>query len=309
MTDHDITIGDSAKLLLTLDDDSVDVIITDPPYSDHTHSKQRRGATGYEEQRSGASRARISRTRDLGFDAITATQRVHCAVQFARIAKRWTLLFTDDRGIHAWTQALIDAGLEWIRTPVWEKLGSTPQFTGDRPAQGVEFMLLFHRPGRKVWNGGGKVGTYRHAIVLNRHGEERFHTTQKPLPLMVDLVRDFSNYGETILDPFAGSGTTAVAAKMWGRNSINFEIDANYAATALDRVAGAVEDTRASWKNRREIKQDGLIGDGFKAVRDLVRCSFCGTPTPVASMITGADGAQHCVCCDDMIQRGRLKDV
>ena len=77
-----------------------------------------------------------------------------------------------------------------------------------------------------VWNGGGKRGIYSvpTAIDRDRSGlDARIHTTQKPLALMQALVRDFTDEGETILDPFAGSGTTLYAAARLGRKSIGWD--------------------------------------------------------------------------------------
>lgn len=218
--------------------DSVDVVITDPPYDEHTHKSGRRGSSslhaGYREAQTSA-RAAISRTRSLGFDAMNTTQMDAAAVQFARVARRWSLVFCTVEmvgdsaadGGHGWRAAGERAGLEYVRTAVWHKLNAAPQFTGDRPSQAVEAIVCFHRPGRKRWNGGGKHGYYAHPIVLNRGGSsERLHTTQKPLSLMCELVEDFAEPGELVLDAYAGSGTTLLAAKQLGRRSTGFELAA-----------------------------------------------------------------------------------
>jgi DNA modification methylase len=51
------------------------------------------------------------------------------------------------------------------------------------------------------------------------------------------LVRMFSFVGDTVLDPFLGSGTTSVAAAMWGRNSIGVEVEAKYFEYSEQRIA------------------------------------------------------------------------
>ena len=50
------------------------------------------------------------------------------------------------------------------------------------------------------------------------------------------LLRMFSFVGDTVLDPFLGSGTTTVAAAKWGRNSAGFEVDSQYFDAALKRI-------------------------------------------------------------------------
>ena len=66
---------------------------------------------------------------------------------------------------------------------------------------------------------------------------EQAHMGGKPKELMIALVRDYSREGETILDPFAGSGTTAVAAKLNGRKCILIERDEKYCEVAAKRLA------------------------------------------------------------------------
>jgi modification methylase len=62
------------------------------------------------------------------------------------------------------------------------------------------------------------------------------HPAPYPLELAERLVRMFSFVGDTVFDPFLGTGTTIVAAAKWGRNSIGYEIDAHYFNLALGRI-------------------------------------------------------------------------
>jgi site-specific DNA-methyltransferase (adenine-specific) len=70
------------------------------------------------------------------------------------------------------------------------------------------------------------------------------HPTQKPLALMRALVADFSDEGERILDPFAGSGSTAVACKELGRRFVGWELSPVYHAAAAGRINRACEQLR-----------------------------------------------------------------
>jgi adenine-specific DNA-methyltransferase len=65
------------------------------------------------------------------------------------------------------------------------------------------------------------------------------HPTQKPVMAMVPLILAFSRMRDIVLDPFVGSGTTAVAAKQLGRRYIGIEIDPTYAQQADERVKQA----------------------------------------------------------------------
>ena len=62
------------------------------------------------------------------------------------------------------------------------------------------------------------------------------HPTQKPLNLFTDLIGKFSQEGETVLDPYMGSGTTLVAARQLSRRAIGIEIEKKYCDIAIDRL-------------------------------------------------------------------------
>jgi adenine-specific DNA-methyltransferase len=65
----------------------------------------------------------------------------------------------------------------------------------------------------------------------------KLHPTQKPISVLLPLVETFSSPGGTVLDPFAGSGSSLLAAKMLGRSYIGIELDAKYHAIAARRLA------------------------------------------------------------------------
>ena len=64
----------------------------------------------------------------------------------------------------------------------------------------------------------------------------KLHPTQKPVSVLIPLVEAFSAHGELVLDPFAGSGSTLIAAKALGRRYLGIEIDAGYHAAAIRRL-------------------------------------------------------------------------
>jgi len=69
------------------------------------------------------------------------------------------------------------------------------------------------------------------------HPERADHPTQKPLEIVERMVKVSCPVGGTILDPFMGSGTTAVAAKRWGRNFVGFELNSEYCDIIANRLA------------------------------------------------------------------------
>jgi DNA modification methylase len=111
----------------------------------------------------------------------------------------------------------------------------------------IEFILMQRKPGgyrrpqdsarilsvisakdyqtwfQQIWNGVTGAST-------------KDHPAPYPLELAERLVRMFSFVGDTVVDPFMGTGTTALAASKWGRNSVNFEIDGDYLSFAAKRL-------------------------------------------------------------------------
>lgn len=220
---------------------TVDCVITDPPYSRHVHGAARSGRIVSANDRGGKFGADVRRNVDLGFSHLTPELRLFCAEQFERLASRWVLVFSDVESDHLWRDDLEACGLDYVRTGAWIKIGSTPQFSGDRPATGFEAITICHPKGRKQWNGGGKHAVWTCPIVLDRgRTGARLHTTQKPLELMETLVSLFSNAGETVLDPFMGSGTTGAACIQLGRKFIGIERDEKYFEIACRRIEQAV---------------------------------------------------------------------
>ena len=198
-----------------------DHCITDPPYEPDAHTRMRRTRATLE------GRAPYA---PVDFAPITERQRR----LLAGLRCQWLLVFCQAEAI-ARFQALL--GPKYKRPLLWVKPDSTPQFTGDRPAMGYESLIAaWCQPGRSQWQAGGKRGVYVHGI---HDGEPRLHPTQKPLPLMRELLRDFTTPGQVILDPFMGLGTTGKACLAEQRRFVGIERAPATFAQACDRLAAA----------------------------------------------------------------------
>jgi site-specific DNA-methyltransferase (adenine-specific) len=233
-------LGDCLEVMATLD--KVDHVITDPPYEAEAHSLQRRVAVGVAQggkargKRAGWNKADKVVVAPLDFPAIGPAERDACAVQFGRLAIRWSLVFCQAEAVAVWRDALTAGGMSFRRAAVWVKPDAQPQLSGDRPGMGYESIVCAHAPGRSAWNGGGRVGVFTHCKNDHVLGTTGSHPTQKPRALMVELVEHFTDPGETILDAFAGSGTTGVACLRLGRRFIGIEKDPKYFALACERL-------------------------------------------------------------------------
>ena len=209
-----VVCGERDEVLASLGDAAVDVTITDPPYNERTHGGARTESRG------------VVFAPGINFAPVSSFDFVG---EMLRASSRWVLAFCAFEHFAAYEHA---AGAAWVRAGAWHKPSSLPQQTGDRPGTCLEGIAIMHRAGRKRWNGGGYPAMWSHVP----HIKERTHPTQKPLSLMRELVRLFSDPGEVILDPHAGSGTTGVAALLEGRSVILVERNPTHAATCIARM-------------------------------------------------------------------------
>lgn len=244
----EIVHGDCAEILSTMAPTSVDHVITDPPYGENVHGQQRRMLRGAgaghtaRTHRGADGRGRgLVGPADLGFEALTLELRRSCGAAFARLTRRWVLVFADMEGQGGWQADLQRAGARHVRFGVWWKIAAQPQLSGDRPASACEAVEISHARGERMrWNGGGLPGRWGptpYPIETDRNATgARVHTTQKPLALMLELVGLFTDPGDLVLDPFCGSGTTGVACIRLGRRFLGIEKDAKYAAIARERL-------------------------------------------------------------------------
>lgn len=202
-----------------------DVMITDPPYSDEVHANA-----------VSCSDVRGARKRNLGFEPLSAEGREQINRWAGRV-KRWSVIFSDVESSH------MLRGGQYIRTVPWVRW-SMPQLTGDRPAQGFEHVVCLHNNytrGPKHWNGPGSLTHWEEVPRLDHRcmrGEEK-HRAEKPIDLCLDLVSWFSDFGETVFDPYAGSGAIGYACALLGRAYVGLERDPLWVARANARLVGA----------------------------------------------------------------------
>lgn len=123
---------------------------------------------------------------------------------------------------------------------VWFKTNAVPTYW-NKYLTDKEYCLYFRKGGhcrpqsyedaRTVWTG-----------PINKKDKDRWHhPTIKPLDLIRRMIRNSSVPGQVVLDPYMGSGTTAVAALLEGRRYIGFEMNAGYCKTAEERIAEALQ--------------------------------------------------------------------
>lgn len=218
-----------------------DHVITDPPYEAEAHGSGRRLLGRTAELKD--ARVREIEVAPLDFGAMTDELRTHLCAWAAESCSGWLLAFCQAEAVATWRTAMEAGGAKWRRAMVWVKPDSSPQLSGDRPAQGFESIAAaWCGDGPSRWNGGGKRGVFtygKHDPGMGHGGGANEHPTQKPRLLMAELVSLFTSPGELIADPFMGSGTTGVAAIQSGRAFVGIERDPRYFDIACRRISEA----------------------------------------------------------------------
>jgi len=208
-----VTCGDCLEVLPTLADGCVDHVITDPPYTDRVSRGARTGSM---------------HDNFITFGGVDGLEP-RIAQHATRLARRWSIVWCAFEQLGTYASAVGD---RWVRSGVWRKPNATPQFTGDRPAMCGEACAIMHSAGRKRWNGHGRPAFWQYPTETERNG----HPTPKPIGLMLELVSDFTDPDDLIIDPFAGSGTTGVAALRIGRRVILIEREQRWADLCRERL-------------------------------------------------------------------------
>lgn len=228
--------GDAMQLLRTLESNSHDALITDPPYSSGgLHMGQRQAEPGTKYMQGGTL---VRHAEFSGDNRDQRSQTLWCTLwllECFRILREGSpvCLFTDWRQLPMTTDALQAAGFTWRGVAVWDKTeGVRPQL-GRFRAQ-AEYV---------VWGSKGRMPLNRPVPVLPGVFREpvrradKFHMTGKPTDLMRQVVK-ICEPGGRILDPFAGSGTTLVAAQLEGFSWSGIELTEHYHQVARQRLQG-----------------------------------------------------------------------
>ena len=259
-TTHCLNLGD-ARSMTAFATESVQLVLTSPPYWTLKEYRAVDGQLGhvvdYDEFLSS-----LDQVWKQCFDALVPGGRLICVVGDVCLSRRKNNGRHTVVPLHASIQEHCRViGFDNLAPIIWNKIANAVYevegaggFLG-KPYEpnaviknDIEFILMQRKPGgyrtpdlaarilsviseqnhrqwfQQIWNGLPGAST-------------KLHPAPYPLELAERLVRMFSFVGDTVLDPFAGTGTTSVAAALWGRNSIGFEIDETYLAHAATRFS------------------------------------------------------------------------
>ena len=237
--------GDSFALLRELPDGSADAIVTDPPYSSGGFTRADR--VNFRTDEKYTVHQHQGKRPDFAGDNMDQRAWQSWCYEWLAEARRtakvggYLLVFSDWRQLPALTDAIQWAGWVWRGVLTWDKTEAAKGPHLGYFGYQCEFVAwatngpCLPKPALAEGGEGRMPGCFRKAVAA----ADKHHQTGKPTDVMRWLVRCCPP-GGLIVDPFAGSGTTAVAAAHEGRRCLAIEREAPYVAIARQRVAGAL---------------------------------------------------------------------
>lgn len=264
-TKHVLHLGNSTQLKFA-DPGTVHLAVTSPPYWTLKRYREEKGQLGHVEDYDEFLELLDSVWRKV-LEALVPGGRLICVVGDVCLSRR------KNRGEHTCVplhssiqERCRRIGFSNLAPIIWHKIANaTYEVDGNSRFLGkpyepngvikndIEYILMLRKPGG--YRRPGKAARLLSTISDANHkrwfqqiwhdvtGEStRQHPAPYPLELATRLVRMFSFAGDTVLDPFMGTGTTNLAAANWGRNSIGIELDQHYCAMAERRLRNAAQD-------------------------------------------------------------------
>lgn len=234
--------GNCISEMKKIEDAKIDLIITDPPYNLGNFMKNR--DTNLVKMRDNYFGA-------AGWDDLEFEEWEQCMDQFfaesVRVLKRGgaMIVFMAIIKVESLIRLAEKHGLYYKTTGIWHKKNPMPRNMNLHFVNSTESWVYFtYKTRTSTFNNNGRmlhdfIETSVAPMSEKKYGK---HPTQKPEQLISHFVRTLSNEGDTVLDPFMGSGTAAVVCKKENRNFIGIELNPQYVEIALNRI-GELDET------------------------------------------------------------------
>lgn len=217
---------DCLEVLKQIQDESIDLIVTDPPYP--TTSRGNAGNSGGMLQKDINKKGMVFKHNSIDCSVY--------APEFYRVLKDGShcYVMTNHINLIHMLNTFKENGFHFIKSLIWDK-GN--KIMGQYYMSQFEYILFFRKgKGKKI----NKCGTSDILSVPNKKLKgvdgKNLHDTEKPVDLMKILIENSSLEGQIVLEPFAGIGGTCIAASMLNRKYIGCELDENYFKIAQQRI-------------------------------------------------------------------------
>ena len=219
---------DILKLLPNIEDNSIDLIVTDPPYK--TTSRGNAGNSGGMLQKEINKKGQVFNHNDINIKDY--------ASDLFRILKDGShcYIMTNHVNLIEILNEMTNVGFHFIKSLVWDK-GN--KIMGQYYMSQFEYILFFRKgKGIKINN----CGTSDILSIQNKKtkGEDgkNLHDTEKPIELMKILIGNSSKEGDIVFEPFGGIMATCIGARELNRRFLGCELDDNYFQVGVDRLKG-----------------------------------------------------------------------
>jgi site-specific DNA-methyltransferase (adenine-specific) len=218
--------GDSIKLLNRINDNSVDLIVTDPPYK--TTSRGCAGNSGGMLQKDINKKGQVFDDNNL-----TIEDWIH---QLYRVLKPTghCYIMTNHKNLYKYLKSTREAGFKFIKNIIWDK-GN--KIMGQYYMSQYEYILFLRKGAGKMINNCSTPDIL--SISNKKHKFDNggnWHDTEKPVDLMNILIKNSSQEGDVVLDPFMGVGAVPLSATKNNRKYIGIEINNGYYEIAKKRL-------------------------------------------------------------------------
>lgn len=220
---------DCLKFMKKIPEQSIDLILTDPPYNIAKYSTGNINLPN-----------RSAINNDLGEWDLEEINPNDFVDEFKRILKPDgnIFIFTSYNLIGKWHEAF-DSEFDTFQFFIWHKTNPMPKIFKNGFLNSCEMIVCLWNKGHK-WNFTTQNEMHNYFESPICMGKERLkdpkHPAQKPLVLLKHLIKIGSNSNDVIFDPFMGVGSTGVASKELGRNFIGCEIDKKFFDAAKKRI-------------------------------------------------------------------------
>lgn len=247
-----IKLGDCLELLKEIPDNSIDLIVTDPPYE----FQQGGGGGTFGSKNRSYHKEYISlyheedKNNDLKF--ISKGFDLSLLDEFCRVLKKINIYIWCSKSQLGKIINYFEEKNCSIDLLTWHKTNPTPTCNNTYLSD-TEYCIFAREKGVKLY------GTYHtkkkyYITPINKSDKKLYnHPTIKPLKIIQNLIINSSNEGDIVLDPFLGSWTTAVASKMLKRQYIGFEINKDYFEIAQKRIDNTLNITNEDKLNQTTL--------------------------------------------------------
>ena len=272
--------GDCLEVLKTFPDESIDLVFADPPYNLQLKNDLFR-----------PDNSKVNAVSDdwdkfssfKHYDDFTNCWLSECRRVLKPNGSIWVI--GSYHNIFRIGKALQDKGFWILNDVIWRKTNPMPNFKGTRFTNAHETLIwasknknskfTFNYLGMKSLNGDKQMRSDWEVPVCA--GKERLrldgkkvHSTQKPENLLSRVIISSTNINDVVLDPFLGSGTTAVISKKYSRRWIGIEKDKNYIDEALKRISSTKRESLENLEIIKSRKEEPRIPFGSLIERGLI---------------------------------------